>query len=1102
MHLPQWILELGEPELERVCGVGAVLRGTAYFDQDRVRSTGLTGDGQGVFGVVLGSGRNSYVTSVVPSRGRGRWSSTCTCPMQSECKHVVALVLTVQREMRLHAPPPPPWERHFAGLAGQMADDFTDLGLEISWRSSTTLPPRGESITLHPVRLGKQGRWIKTGLTWSNLHHARITPPVRPTQARALEQLARIAQSESGRVYGYGDVPVTLNSTGPLGWTVLRGVVAAGVRLVTPDPEVVVTVEPIAAELSVTVTASADGAVHVRPTVRLGGQLVPGDEIVFVRDAAGVHGILRRVGDALILAPLSSRPDDAVRGLLESPTLDAPPRSFGLRHGQVEPARGPASWEITIPAADAGRFTSTYLPVLRRRVPVTSPDDSVDLPETQPVRAWVDLTYTDNHRLALEWGFTYISGSQAAKLPLLGSEPVRAPAEESALLEEVTDLVAAHLPAAVSTFSHPRRPYSPTVLGGVETAIFTEDVLPRLEAHDRVDVTISGERAAYRKSDETPVIELSISESGPEGERTDWFDLGVSITIGAEDVPFRPLFTALAAGDDHLLLDSGTWFSLERPELDHLRQLIDEARSLHDRAGADGELRLSRWQAGLWEELTELGVVARESAAWQASVNGLLSASTHDELAPPTALVATLRPYQLEGYRWLSFLWDQHLGGILADDMGLGKTLQCLATILRAKESGDLNAPVLIVAPTSVVSTWASEAAKFAPSLRVTTIHETLARRGVDLGALAAEVDIVVTSYALVRLDVDDYEALPWRAMLLDEAQFVKNRTAKTYAAVRRVPAPVKIAITGTPLENSLMDLWSLLSISAPGLFPRPDAFATTFQKPIEAGESPELLRRLHRRVRPLMLRRTKEAVASELPPKVEQVVAVQLSAAHRRLYDRHLQRERQRVLGMLDDLQRNRVAIFQALTTLRQLALAPELVDPESAVPSSKLDVVIDDLRELAAEGHRALVFSQFTGFLALLRARLEKDGIEYSYLDGRTRNRAQRIEEFRSGSQPVFLISLKAGGFGLTLTEADYVFVLDPWWNPAAEQQAIDRTHRIGQDKTVMVYRLVAENTIEDKVVALQERKRALFDQVVSEGGTITGAMTADDLRGLFDD
>jgi SNF2 family DNA or RNA helicase len=293
-----------------------------------------------------------------------------------------------------------------------------------------------------------------------------------------------------------------------------------------------------------------------------------------------------------------------------------------------------------------------------------------------------------------------------------------------------------------------------------------------------------------------------------------------------------------------------------------------------------------------------------------------------------------------------------------------------------------------------------------------------------------------------------------------------------------------------------------MLSIVAPGLFPNPQQFSEFFRKPIESGNAPERLDALRRRVRPLMLRRTKDLVATDLPPKTEQVLNVSLNPQHRRVYDTHLNRERQRVLRLVDNMDKNRISILQSLTTLRQLSLDASLIDEKYAgtVRSSKIDALVEQLQEVAAEGHRALVFSQFTRFLSLVRDRLGEEGIDSCYLDGKTRDRAARIAEFTEGDAPVFLISLKAGGFGLNLTAADYVYVLDPWWNPAAEEQAIDRTHRIGQDKPVMVYRLVATDTIEQKVVALQQRKRDLFSLVVDGGAASSGALTAEDIRELF--
>ena len=383
-------------------------------------------------------------------------------------------------------------------------------------------------------------------------------------------------------------------------------------------------------------------------------------------------------------------------------------------------------------------------------------------------------------------------------------------------------------------------------------------------------------------------------------------------------------------------------------------------------------------------------------------------------------------------------------------------------------------------------------------------VGETSRRRRRPLADVIGSAHLVITSYAVFRIDAESFREVPWRALVLDEAQAVKNSASQTYHAARRLPAPFRLVVTGTPLENSLMDLWSLLSIAAPGLYPRRDRFSETYRKPVETGAeiAAERLGLLRRRIRPLLLRRTKEEVAAELPPKQVQILPVPLHPVHQRIYDQHLQRERQRLLGLLDDPGANRVAILAALTRMRQLSLDPALVDESYAgrAVSAKVTELVEHLRELRQEGHRALVFSQFTAYLRIVQRQLTEEGISTSYLDGSTRNRGDVIDGFRQGEQTAFLISLKAGGVGLTLTEADYVFVLDPWWNPATEAQAIDRAHRIGQTRPVMVYRMVSSGTIEDKVVALQERKRDLFNQVVEGGEALGGAITPDDIRALL--
>jgi SNF2 family DNA or RNA helicase len=405
--------------------------------------------------------------------------------------------------------------------------------------------------------------------------------------------------------------------------------------------------------------------------------------------------------------------------------------------------------------------------------------------------------------------------------------------------------------------------------------------------------------------------------------------------------------------------------------------------------------------------------------------------------------------------------------------------------------------------PTSVVSTWAHEAATFAPGLVVRVVTESHSRRGTSIAAVWEGADLVITSYTLYRLEVDAYVAQAWGGLVLDEAQTVKNHHGKTYQGVRRLDVPFRLALTGTPMENRLMELWSLLSIVAPGLYPWPQRFAELVANPVERLGDRQVLERFRRRVRPFLLRRTKELVAADLPAKQEQVLEVRLTPRHRKVYETHLQRERQTVLGLVEDFDKHRMAIFRSLTRLRQLSLDAALVDEAyDGIGSAKIDVLVDHLREVVAEGHRALVFSQFTSFLARVRARLDREGVALTYLDGRTRRRGEVVEEFKQGEASVFLISLKAGGVGLTLTEADYVFVLDPWWNPAVEAQAVDRAHRIGQQHPVMVYRLVSVDTIEEKVVELKARKAALFARVVDGDGSAATPIGADDVRALFDD
>ncbi|WP_051749966.1 DEAD/DEAH box helicase [Phycicoccus jejuensis] len=1091
------LAELTNRELGDVCGTVTVARGLAYAREGRVVDVHVSSDGAHATGWVGGSRGETYTTEValrpgesVGTRSVRRWHSECSCPVASDCKHAVAVAARVRElDPTPAAPgdePRPAWER---ALGGVLTDDVprhvTPVGLLIEdaapagGRARVADDTGRAPLRLRPVVPGVRGAWIRTGVSWESFAggyygYGRVT--YSDDHVDALTAIAD-AHRRSVRAYGYGRMPdaILLDHLGS-GWvSLLRSADRAGVRLLTDltgEGHVAFASDP--AELVVDIERTADGAT-LHP--RLDLPVEPGTDTHLVGSPA--TGFWLRDDGTLVLGALTEPLDGSRQRLLDLGVVD-------------------------VPEADWARFTVTHLPALRRKARVRSLSDELDLPDAVPPRLALDVTVEPGHRTHLRWGYRY-GGPTGVHVPLGSDEPdpmrdhgaERRLVDELRAVPEVADLDVLWQVVA----QHPR--LVPELRLHAFTTIAFSRLLPVLEELPFLDVEVHGEVAEYTEVDEAPLIQVSTSDGpggGGGGASTDWFDLDISVTVAGEDVPLAPLIEAIARGHEHLILDSGTWFSLARPELETLRRLVDEARSLQDRP--TDPLRISAVHVGLWEELAALGVVDEQSERWRRTVGRLVDGEGVEPAEVPAALRATLRPYQVDGFRWLSLLWDCGLGGVLADDMGLGKTMQMLALVLRAHERGELEHPVLVVAPTSVLSTWAGEAARFAPSLRTVVVDRTRGKDGRSLAAAVGDAQVVITSYTVARIDGESWRSREWSAVVLDEAQFVKNHQAKTYQAVRRLSARAKFAITGTPLENSLMDLWSLLSIVAPGLHPRPGAFKEQWATPIERDGDTERLALLRRRVRPLMLRRTKEAVARELPPKQEQVLTVDLHPRHRAVYDRHLQRERQRLLGLIDDLDGNRMAVLRALTALRQMSLDPSLVDEEYAglAESAKVDTLVEHVTELAGEGHRALVFSQFTGFLAIVRRRLEAEGIAYEYLDGRTRDRADRIAAFRDGDAPVFLISLKAGGFGLTLTEADYVFVLDPWWNPAAEAQAIDRAHRIGQTRPVNVYRLVSRGTVEEKVVALQERKRDLFTRVVDEGGAMSRALTADDLRGLL--
>nr|WP_294690286.1 DEAD/DEAH box helicase [uncultured Friedmanniella sp.] len=1088
---PSWDSLLGNEAITAMVGSEAFARALVYARSGRVRAVELDEDAMTVSGRVRGSYRDDYevVVNLGPSRSGATtvYRGQCTCPVVLDCKHAAAVLIVARHSTRLRQQMErPEWEVSLERLLAAPDAEPTPAAAPLALEFEVERIPayRGyagrSDLRIRPARQGRNGGWARSGISWEDLDF--VARSYRPDHRELLLQFR--AAAGAGARYALPRTPwLSLGTVTSAFWALLDQAASADLALIAAKP----LLGPLrsAGRASVTLDVRRAGAAGllVGPRVMLGGRRLELPSVGVLGEPA--HGIFTVSVEAdgterLLVARLESMLSRELRQLV----VDARP--------------------LVVPARDEARFLTDFAPELRRKVGLGSNDGSVALPERVLPVLQLQVAFQPGHRLRLDWSVRYDTGEQRYEYAL--DEPVQRPGPRDAAAE--AELAAAlplpyqELPVLAVPGSDPPRPAAQVELSEAAALTFLDRVLGSLEQAG-VALELTGEVVAYRRSDAEPAVALSARERDGSA---DWFDLHIQVSVEGEQVPFDQLFVALTRGDEFLVLETGVYFALDRPELQRLRTLIEESKELteHDRE-SEAVLTLNRAQASLWQDLVGLGTVLEASTRWTSAVRGLAGVEQVQPVAEPDGLRAELRPYQREGYRWLAHLWKHGLGGVLADDMGLGKTLQVLALIGHARERGT-GPPFLVVAPTSVLTNWQREAATFLPSLRVVVVAESEAKRARGpgerrrLAELVAGADLVVTSYALLRIDEDAWAGLEWSGLVLDEAQFVKNHRSRTYLSARKVSVPFTVTVTGTPLENNLMDLWSLLSLSAPGLFPDPDRFTSYYRRPIERGGDRDRLAQLRRRIRPLVLRRTKESVAPELPAKSEQVLEVVLQPKHLRIYQTHLQRERQKVLGLLDDVEANRFTILGSLTRLRQLSLDPALVDPAHAgVASAKTELLVSDLAQLVAEGHRALVFSQFPSFLGRIRERLDAVGMRYAYLDGRTRDRDAAVQSFRDGTAPVFLISLKAGGFGLNLTEADYCFLLDPWWNPAAEAQAVDRTHRIGQDKTVMVYRMVAQDTIEQKVMELKARKGELFRAVLGEDALSSATLSADDIRAL---
>ncbi len=575
-------------------------------------------------------------------------------------------------------------------------------------------------------------------------------------------------------------------------------------------------------------------------------------------------------------------------------------------------------------------------------------------------------------------------------------------------------------------------------------------------------------------------------------ENIDWFDIHATVRFGDYKIKFKELRKLMLHKKNEILLPNGetgiipdAWFT----KYSELFAFMDEHNN--------HQVILNKHHLALVKDL-ENNKLARVSI--NKKLEQLRNFETIEDAPVPGGFKGKLRPYQKAGFNWLMFLNKYRFGGCLADDMGLGKTVQTL-TLLQALKNSGADHPSLLIMPTSLIYNWGMEASKFTPGLRILTYTGTNRVKDVSL---FKDYDLILTSYGIARLDIELLKDFYFNYIILDESQAIKNPNSNISRAVRTLKSKNRLILTGTPLENTTMDLWSQMTFINPGLLKSQSFFTNEFLIPIEKKSDTEKTKKLNLIIKPFILRRHKSQVAKELPEKVESVKYCTMSSSQEKYYEQVKSYYRNRILDQIDQfgLGKSQMTLLQGLAKLRQIANHPKMVEPAYEDDSGKMEAVLHMAHNALSENHKILIFSQFVKHLTLFKSHFQEEGIPFSYLDGATKDRQREVERFQNEEDiKIFLISLKAGGLGLNLTRAEYVFLLDPWWNPAVEQQAIDRAHRIGQENKVFIYKFITKNTVEEKILRLQQKKIHLATELITTEESIVKSLQKEDIESLLD-
>ena len=1088
------------PDIERWLGAREVDKGRAYL----ARVAGLDVRPGWIAARVQGTARHPYQVRVhLKNDGQAKMAMecTCSCPLGGWCKHVAATLLAALPKQVIGGPRPE--------LLEWLEDFRRTVKPPVALKSAS--PKEVLLYALRPARYDdtwvvaffKARRAAAGGYTgaesWNNVEGALAKPPRFVTdEDLSVLRLLWAQRFRSDTTVG------AISIDGPHGEDVLTRLLATGRLFHAPEsvswgwkPE-----EPLAAAEAragkLEWRVGDDGLLRPRLSVEGsprddGAQALPlGGAFWYVDAERHAVGPLRVEGDGSLMRRLLAVPplERGEAPLLAAamaelaPQLPAPDASLVDALETVEdPPR---------PVLTLGTLYGVYMQRYRNY-----PWGVTDFDYAVPSFHYGESCFPEGDNRE------FVSAADGRTLHIH-----RRPEEEAALLKALGGAGLTRAPR----FGFDTYATAPAVaMYGLSSAedwpVFMAEVLPELRALGW-DIRIPAGFRHHRVIVDDWILEVEETDGG-------WFNLDLGVEVDGKRLPLAPLLADVFKRDARWLdkdavrkIPDDASVVLETPDgimismrAERLKPLALTLIDLFDAPPADGSLRISRLDALRLADLDDRRQFKGMEAVQQMAERLRMSGGVQP-VAPPAGLAVTLRPYQAQGLAWLQYLREQNLSGILADDMGLGKTAQALAHILMEKESGRLDRPVLAVMPTSLVHNWKNEAERFAPGLKVLALHGPGRK---DLFDQIPAHDLVLTTYPLLWRDEEVLEAYEYHILLLDEAQSVKNAGSRSAAAVRRIRSRHRLCLTGTPLENHLGELWTQFDFLLPGFLGDSKEFTKRWRTPIE--KRADNLRRevLAKRIRPFILRRRKEEVATELPPKTIILQSVDLEGRQRDLYEtvRSAMDAKVREAVALKGFARSQIVILDALLKLRQVCCDPRLMKSMSAKPvkdSAKLDLLMDLLPEMVDEGRRILLFSQFTSMLDLIQAELKTKNIAFVRLDGDTSDRETPIKRFQKCEVPVFLISLKAGGVGLNLTAADTVIHYDPWWNPAVENQATDRAHRIGQEKPVFVYKLVVAGSIEEKILALQEKKAELAAGILSEDGGPAVKFSESDLSALL--